>query len=73
MSFYRKVYLSTGLLEKTVKEKGLSFAAKRYERAEEAQNAPVPFTTYSLFINGKFITHEIIAQNKFIKLLEAHD
>lgn len=35
---------------------------------QEAQNAPSPFTTYSLFKNGKFVTNEILTEKKFLKL-----
>ena len=36
---------------------------------EQAQNAPVPFTAFSLFYNGGFITHEILSEKKFEKIL----
>ena len=32
---------------------------------EQAQNAPAPFTTYSLFYNGKFLTNEILSEKSF--------
>ena len=37
---------------------------------EEALNNPSPFTIYSLFFNGKFITHDILNKNKFNKLMK---
>ncbi|MCK9169465.1 MAG: YoaP domain-containing protein [Treponema sp.] len=30
----------------------------------QAQKAPSPFTTFSLFHNGSFITHEILSEKK---------
>lgn len=36
---------------------------------EQAQNAPAPFTSYSLFYNGGFLTNEILSIKKFEKLL----
>jgi hypothetical protein len=36
---------------------------------EQAQNSITPFTTYSLYYNGKFITHEIVNDKKFDDLL----
>mgnify|MGYP004666026903 CR=1 len=33
-----------------------------------ARNAPSPVTTYALFHNGKFITHAIQSDKKFLKL-----
>lgn len=38
--------------------------------AQEAQNAPTPFTTYSLFYNGKLVTHEILSEKKLEKIFE---
>ena len=36
---------------------------------EMAQNNPSPFTTFSLYYNGEFITHEIQSEKKFEKIL----
>lgn len=33
-----------------------------------AQNAPTPFTTYSIYWNGKFVTNEILSEKRFEKL-----
>lgn len=35
---------------------------------EKAQNAPSPVTNFSLFLDGKFITHEILNEKKFLAL-----
>ena len=35
---------------------------------EKAQNAPSPVTNFSLFRDGKFITHEILNEKKFLAL-----
>ncbi len=51
------------------KEKGVPFQAIRFETAEQAQNAPAPFTSYSLFYNGKFLTNEILSEKRFEKIL----
>lgn len=56
-------------LEKTASEYGIPLKAIKYESAEMAQNAPVPSTTYSLFQNGKFVTHEVQSNDKFLKLM----
>jgi ribosomal protein S18 acetylase RimI-like enzyme len=60
----------TSILEKAAQDRGLKFMTKRYTNAKEAQNAPVPSTTYSLFIDGVFITHEILTEDRLMKLLE---
>lgn len=52
------------------KQKGLAFKAIKVETTKQAQSIPTPFTTYSLFYNGKFLTHEILSDKKFMKLLE---
>lgn len=41
---------------------------QKYNTREEAQNAPSPFTIYSLFKNSKFVTNEILTVPKFLKL-----
>lgn len=33
-------------------------------------NHSTPFTTYSLFYNGEFITNDILNERKYIKILE---
>lgn len=47
----------------------VDFQAVHIRTKDEAQNAPAPFTTFSLFYNGKFITHEILSEKKFEKIL----
>lgn len=60
----------TALIEKAAQERRIDFKRIKYNSMEEAQNAKVPWTTYSLFIKGEFITHEILSENKFLKLIE---
>jgi len=58
------------LLEKISQERGVIFSVHKIESKEQAQSAPAPFTTYSLFLDGKFLTNEMFSDKKFIKLLE---
>ncbi|GAA0736091.1 YoaP domain-containing protein [Clostridium oceanicum] len=58
------------VIEKIAIERNLDFTIKKINTLEEAQNAPCPFTTYTLFINGKFKTNEILSEKKFLKILE---
>lgn len=58
------------LIAEIAKTRGVDFTLIKYQSKEEAQNAPAPFTTYSLFYQGKFVTNEIFAENKFIKFLQ---
>ncbi len=39
--------------------------------AKDAKNVPSPFTTFVLFYNGEFITHEILSEKKFEMILES--
>jgi hypothetical protein len=57
------------IIENIAKSKSVPFSAIRFETMEEAQNAPTPSTSYSLFHNGTFLTNEILSYKKFEKLL----
>ena len=57
------------LVEAHAKEKGIPWKSICFESAEEAQNAPAPFTTYSLFYNGALLTHEILSVNRLEKII----
>ena len=57
------------LVETMAKAKSIPFKAVRFETATEAQNAPAPTTSYSLFFGGEFVTNEILSESKFEKLL----
>lgn len=57
------------LIEATAREKCVSFKAVRFETTVQAQQAPAPFTTYSLFYNGDFVTNEILSDKKFEKMV----
>lgn len=58
------------LIKDISEEKGISIKVVKFKTKEEAQNAANPFTTYSLFYNGEFITNEILSENKFFKLIK---
>lgn len=57
------------LLEALAREKGAALQTVHLDTKEAAQNAPTPFTTFSLFYKGQFVTHEILSEKKFEKLL----
>ena len=54
--------------EDVAKACGVPFKAVLIDSAEDAQNAPAPFTSYSLFYNGSFLTNEIMSDKKLEKL-----
>lgn len=56
------------LIENLAKSKGIKFKSIHIETKQQAQNAPAPFTTYSLFYDGKFMTNEILSEKRFEKL-----
>lgn len=58
------------IIEEFANNKGIQFKTVLLDTREQAQNAPSPFTSYSLFYNGKFITNEILSIKKFEKIIE---
>ncbi|MEL7658199.1 MAG: GNAT family N-acetyltransferase, partial [Bacillota bacterium] len=48
------------IIQALAKEKGKDLKLIKLNSTEDAQNAPTPFTTYSLFYDGKFVTNEIL-------------
>lgn len=58
------------LLEEYAQEKGIRLQSILIKSREEAQRLPVPFSTFALFYNGKFVTHEILSVKKFEALVQ---
>lgn len=58
------------ILEDTLKQAGVKHQIHKIETAQDAQNAPTPFTSYTLFNNGKFVTNEILSEKKIQKLIQ---
>lgn len=58
------------LLQKAAKEKGIELQLIKIDSAEAARNAPTPFPTYSFFLNGKFVTNEILTEKKFFLYMQ---
>ena len=57
------------LFEEMAEKRGVDLHVVHIQSREGAQNAPSPFTTYSLFYDGGFVTHEILSEKKFEKIL----
>lgn len=51
-------------------QRGHSIKLVKFETLEQAQGAPAPFTAYSLFLDGKLITNEILSEKKFLQLMD---
>ncbi|APQ74413.1 GNAT family N-acetyltransferase [Clostridium botulinum] len=61
------------IIKKIADNRGVNLEINKYENAKQAQNAPSPFTTYSFFFNGNFVTNEILTEKKFIKFLDENN
>ena len=59
------------VIEKMAEERKVPFKAVHVSTREQAQKLPVPFTTYALYYNGEFVTHEILSDKKFQKILQS--
>ena len=57
------------ILEEMAKVRNAAFQSVHIQTREDAQNAPSPFTSFSLFYDGQFVTHEILSEKKFDKIL----
>lgn len=60
----------SALAAQAAQKAGQELRLIKYTDTAMAREAPSPFTTYSLFYNGRFLTHEILSEAKFIKLME---
>lgn len=61
------------IIEDIAKNHNVILNIHKIDSLEKAQKAPTPFTTYSFFYNGKFITNEIFSGKKFEKFLSDHN
>ena len=57
------------IVEKVAKENKIPLKIIHLNSKKEAQNAPTPVTTYSLFFNGEYLTNEQMNDTKFLKLV----
>lgn len=55
-------------LAQTAEEHDVPLKVIHIDSREAAQNAPSPVTNFTLFRDGKFITHEILSDKKFLAL-----
>ncbi len=60
------------IIKEIAEQHGAAVVLHKIETTEQAQNAPAPFTTYSFFYNGEFVTNEILSEKKFEKFLSEH-
>ena len=65
---YTDYYVNTELRILS-EEAGIPLTIKHIENHTQVQELGVPFSIYSVFYRGKFITHEILSRKKFEKLI----
>jgi GNAT superfamily N-acetyltransferase len=59
------------IIETMAIEKNVPIQLIKLNTYEDAQNSPAPFSTYSFFDKGHFVTNEIFGPKKFEKYLES--
>jgi ribosomal protein S18 acetylase RimI-like enzyme len=62
-------YVNTELAG-AARERNIPLFIKKIETMEQAQRHFVPFTIFSLFLNGKFVTHQILSKGSFAKFIK---
>ncbi len=55
-------------VEETAKQNNIPLKTIHIQDKETAQSVPAPVSTYALFRDGKFVTHGIQSDKKFLKL-----
>lgn len=56
--------------EELLKKRKIQYRIRKINTVEEAKNAPTPCTNYSLFVNGEFITSEVLTEKRLNKYLD---
>jgi len=59
------------LLSSVAAGKGISYRAIKIESSADAQNFAGPFGTFALYFDGKYLTHELLSESKFEKLINS--
>ncbi|WP_432666700.1 YoaP domain-containing protein [Wukongibacter baidiensis] len=60
------------IAENVLKEKNIPYEINKLETVEDAQSSPTPCTIYTLFIDGNFVTNEVLTEKKLLKYLEKY-
>jgi len=58
------------IAEQVFKTHGMDYNIVKLETLEDARSAPTPCTIYTLYLNGRFITNEVLTEKKLNKYLE---
>lgn len=57
------------LLENVARENNVQIKVVKIDNLEMAKAAPAVATTFALFIDGEFVTHEILSEKKFLEII----
>lgn len=69
---FTEYYVNTELANLAATQ-GIKLEIIKLDTLEKARKSPCPFTIYSLFYNGQFLTHEIVSAKKFEKLVTEYN
>lgn len=62
-------YYTNVVLKERAEKHDISLTIKHLQTREEAQNHFVPHTIYSIFLDGKFVTQQILSEKSFEKMI----
>ncbi len=68
---FTEYYVKTELA-RVCDERNFNLKIIKIDTMEQAQKHVVPFTIFSLFLDGKFLTHQILSEKMFDKLVAAN-
>lgn len=57
------------IVREAARVNGIELKTIKIITAQQAQNAPTPFVTYSFFMDGRFVTNEILTEKKFLSIM----
>jgi GNAT superfamily N-acetyltransferase len=60
-----------GLLAAVSRGHNIPFKIEKLESCQDAQQSMSPFGTLGIYYNGKFVTHELMPEKKFEKLIDS--
>ena len=63
-------YYTNTVLSKLASREGIALEIIKIDNKEQANSLPSAFSIYSVFYNGNFITHEILNERKFNKIID---
>ncbi|MEX1376146.1 MAG: N-acetyltransferase [Eubacteriales bacterium] len=58
------------IIQEHAQSQGKQLSVRKIETLEQAKSSPTPFTIYSLYKDGEFVTNEILTTKKFDELTE---